>query len=67
VDAVQKALATSAYPEGLDGSCAAKYVPEAAELWVEYELPRQEVIPTATGVFAACGWCCVQVLGSSQR
>jgi restriction system protein len=48
VDAVQKALATSAYPEGLDGSCAAKYVPEAAELWVEYELPRQDVIPSAT-------------------
>jgi restriction system protein len=48
VDAVQKALATSAYPEGLDGSCAAKYVPEAAELWVEYELPRQDVIPAAT-------------------
>ena len=48
VDAVQKALATSVYPEGLDGSCAAKYVPEAAELWVEYELPRQDVIPAAT-------------------
>ena len=48
VDAVQKALATSAYPEGLDGSCAAKYVPEAAEVWVEYELPRQDVIPSAT-------------------
>ena len=48
VDAVQKALATSAYPEGLEGSCAAKYVPEAAELWVEYELPRQDVIPAAT-------------------
>jgi restriction system protein len=48
VDAVQKALATSAYPEGLDGSCAARYVPEAAELWVEYELPRQNVIPSAT-------------------
>jgi restriction system protein len=48
VDAVQKALATSVYPDGLDGSCAAKYVPEAAELWVEYELPRQDVIPAAT-------------------
>ena len=49
MDAVQKALATSVYPDGLDGSCAAKYVPEAAELWVEYELPRQDVIPAATG------------------
>jgi len=47
VDTVQKALATSVYPEGLDGSCAAKYMPEAAELWVEYELPRQDVIPAA--------------------
>jgi restriction system protein len=48
VGAVQKALATSIYPDGLDGSCAAKYIPEAAELWVEYELPRQDVIPAAT-------------------
>jgi restriction system protein len=49
VDTIQKALATSLYPEGLEGSCAAKYIPEAAELWVEYELPRQKVIPPATG------------------
>ena len=49
VEAVQRALATSVYPEGLDGSCAAQYVPESAELWVEYELPRQQVIPAVTG------------------
>jgi restriction system protein len=24
-------------------------VPESAELWVEHELPRQDVIPAATG------------------
>jgi len=49
VAAVQRALATSVYPEGLDGSCAAQYVPESGELWVEYELPRQQVIPAVTG------------------
>ena len=49
VEATQRALATSVYPDGLDGSCAARYIPEAAELWVEYELPRLSVIPQATG------------------
>jgi len=47
VETIQRALATSVYPDGLDGSCAARYVPEASELWVEYELPRQQVIPVA--------------------
>jgi restriction system protein len=37
------------YPDGLDGSCAAQYIPESRELWVEYELPRQDVIPAVTG------------------
>ena len=49
VESIQRALATSVYPEGLDGACAAQYVPESRELWVEYELPRQEVIPAVTG------------------
>ena len=49
VEAIQRALATSVYPDGLDGSCAAQYIPESRELWVEYELPRQEVIPAVTG------------------
>src|ERR1035437_9735672 len=49
VAGVQRALATSVYPEGLDGSCAAQYIPESRELWVEYELPRQDVIPAVTG------------------
>jgi restriction system protein len=49
VDAIQRALATSVYPEGLDGSCAAQYVPESGELWAEYELPRQQVVPAVTG------------------
>ncbi len=49
VAAIQRALATSVYPDGLDGSCAAQYIPESRELWVEYELPRQEVIPAVTG------------------
>jgi len=48
-EAVQRALATSVYPDGLDGSCAAQYVPESGELWVEYELPRQQVVPAVTG------------------
>jgi restriction system protein len=49
VEAIQRALATSVYPDGLDGSCAAQYIPESRELWVEYELPRQDVIPAVTG------------------
>jgi restriction system protein len=48
VEAIQRALAMSVYPDGLDGSCAAKYIPEAAELWVEYELPRKKAIPAAS-------------------
>jgi restriction system protein len=49
VAAIQRALATSVYPDGLDGSCAARYIPESRELWVEYELPRQDGIPAVTG------------------
>jgi restriction system protein len=49
VEAIQQSLATSVYPDGLNGSCAAQCVPESAELWVEYELPRQEVVPAVTG------------------
>jgi restriction system protein len=37
-------MATSVYPEGMRGSCAAMYRPEAREPPVEYELPRQDVI-----------------------
>jgi restriction system protein len=49
VQEVQRGLATSVYPDGLGGSCAAQYLPESAELWVEYELPRQDVVPAVTG------------------
>jgi restriction system protein len=49
VEAVQRGLATSVYPDSLDGSCAAQYLRESAELWVEYELPRQDVVPAVTG------------------
>lgn len=45
VEALQAALATSAYPHGLHGSSAAVYRPEARELLVEYELPGQAQIP----------------------
>ena len=45
VTALQKALATSIYPDGLHGSCAALSRPEARELLIEYELPRQDVVP----------------------
>jgi restriction system protein len=38
-------VATSVYPDGMHGSCAAMYRPEARELLVEYELPRQDVVP----------------------
>jgi restriction system protein len=49
VEAIQRALASSVYPEGMDGSCAAQYVPESGELLVEYDLPRQQVVPAVTG------------------
>jgi restriction system protein len=45
VAALQQALATSIYPDGLHGSCAAMFRPEARELLIEYELPRQDVVP----------------------
>jgi len=45
VAALQEALATSVYPDGLHGSCAAMYRPEARELLIEYELPRQDMVP----------------------
>jgi restriction system protein len=49
VAAVQEALATSIYPDGLRGSSAAMYRPEACELLIEYELPRQDVVPAVAG------------------
>ena len=49
VAALQRALATSVYPEGLRGSCAAMYRPEARELLIEYELPRHDAVPAVTG------------------
>ncbi|MGD0555115.1 MAG: restriction endonuclease [Streptosporangiaceae bacterium] len=49
VNVIQRALATSVYPDGLEGSCAAQYISESRELLVEYELPRQEVVPSVTG------------------
>ena len=46
VTAVQQALATSTYPDRLHGSCAAMFRPEACELLIEYELPRQDAVPS---------------------
>jgi restriction system protein len=45
VTMLQLALATSHYPDGLRGSCAATYRTETRELLVEYELPPREVVP----------------------
>jgi restriction system protein len=45
VAVLRQGLATSVYPEGFPGSSAALYRSEAQELLVEYELPRQTVIP----------------------
>jgi restriction system protein len=45
VAALQQALATSVYPYGMQGSCAALYRPEVHELLIEYELPQADVIP----------------------
>jgi len=49
VAALQQALASSAYPDGLHGSCVAMYRPEARELLIEYELPRLDVVPAVAG------------------
>lgn len=46
VATLQQALARSIYPDNMQGSCAAMYRSEARELLIEYELPRQDVIPT---------------------
>lgn len=48
VAGLRQGLATSVYPDGLPGSSAALYRSEARELLVEYELPRQTVIPAET-------------------
>jgi restriction system protein len=48
VDAVQRNLAASVHPDGLTGAYAAVFRPEARELLIECELPRQEVVPTVT-------------------
>jgi restriction system protein len=49
VEVLQQALARSVYPDGLHGASAALYRPEARELLVEYELPRQQVVPEVAG------------------
>lgn len=45
VAGLQASLAMSAYPDGMQGACAAIYRPEARELLVEYELPRRDIVP----------------------
>ena len=51
VEAVQRALATSVYPDGLDGSCAAQYVPESASCGWSTSCPARTSSPRspATG------------------
>lgn len=48
-EVIQRALATSVYPDGIHAACAALFRPEARELLIEYELPRQDVVPAVTG------------------
>jgi restriction system protein len=45
VEVVQDALRASVHADELGGALAAVYRPESRELLVEYELPRQDVIP----------------------
>jgi len=45
VAALQRALATSIYPDGLHSSFRAAYRPDARELVMEYDLPRPDVLP----------------------
>lgn len=48
-ETLQRSLAASVYPEGIHAACAALFRPEARELLIEYELPRQDVVPAVTG------------------
>lgn len=48
VDVLHAVLSTSPYPDGLNGGSKAALFPESRELLIEYELPRQDVIPAAT-------------------
>lgn len=49
VDVIHEVLGTSIYPEGLRGGSTAAFHPESRELLVDYELPRQDVIPAVIG------------------
>jgi restriction system protein len=46
VASLQRALATSVYPDGLHGSCRALYRPETHQLVIDYELPSLDTVPT---------------------
>jgi restriction system protein len=48
VERLQHVLAQSRYPEGLTGRVAARYNPDSRELFIEYDLPSQKVVPQAT-------------------
>ncbi len=43
--AIQQALAASAYPDGLGGTCLAFYRPELREVLIQYELPPRSTVP----------------------
>ena len=45
-DRVAQTIVASALPAGFPRHCEAAFAPEARELLIEYELPRQNVVPT---------------------
>ena len=48
-DLVQTVLASSSYPNGVSVGCRTLYKPEAGELLIDCELPRQDVVPSIAG------------------
>ena len=48
-DLVARMLSATSRPDGFPRGCTAGYAPEARELLVSYELPRQDILPMAVG------------------
>jgi restriction system protein len=48
-DLVAQVLASAPRPDGFPRGCAAGYAPEARELLITYQLPRQDILPKALG------------------
>jgi restriction system protein len=48
-DLVARTVESTPRPDGFPRACDVGYAPEARELLITYELPRQDIVPTALG------------------